>query len=136
MDPVVHFQMPALDRDRMAAFYGAAFGWKTEQLGPEMGNYTVVTTTPSGADGRSATPGAINGGFYMRPENNPSLGPSVVIAVEDIERSITAVEAAGGELAGPPEEIPGVGRFASFSDTEGNQVGMLQPTPPGGDAAA
>ena len=46
MDPVVHFELPAEDRERMAAFYGAAFGWETQMLGPEMGNYTLVTTTP------------------------------------------------------------------------------------------
>ena len=44
MHPVVHFEMPAEDRKRMSAFYTRAFGWKTEQLGPEMGEYVVVTT--------------------------------------------------------------------------------------------
>jgi predicted enzyme related to lactoylglutathione lyase len=33
MNPVVHFEMPAEDRKRMADFYTKAFGWKTQQLG-------------------------------------------------------------------------------------------------------
>jgi uncharacterized protein len=51
MDPVVHFELPAEDRERMAAFYTSAFGWQTELLGPEMGNDTVVRTTETEASG-------------------------------------------------------------------------------------
>ena len=123
--------MPAVDRDRMAAFYKAAFGWEAQHLGPEMGNYTVVTTTPVGADGRPVSPGAINGGFFMRTEDPASHTPGIVIAVDDIELAIAELQRAGGTVAGPVQEIPGVGLSASFSDTEGNRVGLLQPNPPG-----
>ena len=44
-NPVVHFEMPAEDRERMSGFYTKAFGWQTKQLGPEMGEYVLVTTT-------------------------------------------------------------------------------------------
>jgi uncharacterized protein len=128
MDPVVHFELPAGDRERMAAFYAAAFGWQTELLGPEMGNYTVVTTTES--DGRRpTTPGAINGGFFLRTGDPASHAPSVVIAVRDINASLSAIEQAGGTVAGPPQEIPGVGLYGSFHDSEGNRLGVLQPLP-------
>ena len=30
MNPVVHFEMPYDNRDRMAKFYGSAFGWQTQ----------------------------------------------------------------------------------------------------------
>jgi len=33
----------------------------------------------------------------------------------------------GGQKPGEPDHIPGVGLYASFIDTEGNRVGMLQP---------
>jgi predicted enzyme related to lactoylglutathione lyase len=33
-------------------------------------------------------------------------------------------------------EIPGVGRYVSFTDTEGNRVSMLQPIPRTGQAKA
>ncbi len=45
MNPVVHFEMPYDNRERMAKFYGTAFGWQTQLLGQEMGNYVVATTT-------------------------------------------------------------------------------------------
>ncbi len=30
MNPVVHFEMPAKDRKRMAGFYSEVFGWKAQ----------------------------------------------------------------------------------------------------------
>jgi uncharacterized protein len=45
MNPVVHFEMPAEDRHQMRRFYETTFGWKTEQLGPDMGGYVLVTTS-------------------------------------------------------------------------------------------
>lgn len=128
MDPVVHFEMPYRDGKRMAKFYQTAFGWQTETLGDEMGNYVVATTTAS-TDGRPNEPGAINGGFFQRKEDWPGQYPSVVIAVEDIRKAMAAVTRAGGEVLGDPMEIPGVGQYVSFFDTEGNRVSILQPLP-------
>src|SRR5829696_8552874 len=62
MNPVVHFEMPYEDRDRMAKFYEDAFAWKTQKLGPDMGNYVLVTTTEKVVK-PDAPRGAINGGF-------------------------------------------------------------------------
>ena len=70
MNPVVHFEMPAEDRKRMADFYTNAFGWKTKQLGEENGDYVLVTTTDSDKNGLPKDPGKINGGFYPKKEGN------------------------------------------------------------------
>ena len=43
MDPVVHFELPYEDRERMARFYEAAFGWRTQMLGADMENYVLAT---------------------------------------------------------------------------------------------
>jgi predicted enzyme related to lactoylglutathione lyase len=127
MDSVVHFEMPYEDRDRMKKFYETAFGWQTQTMGPEMGNYVLATTTESGADGRPKTPGAINGGFYEKPKDPVGQHPSVVIAVADVHEAIRKITAAGGTVFGEPMEIPGVGQYASFRDPEGNRVSILQP---------
>ena len=95
MNPVVHFEMPAEDRKRMSEFYTNAFGWKTQQLGAEMGNYVMATTTDTDENGMIKKPGAING---------------------------------GGKVLGEPMEIPGIGIYVSFIDTEGNRASILQPT--------
>jgi len=127
MNPVVHFEMLAEDRKRMADFYAKVFGWKTQQLGEDMGNYVLATTTDSDEKGRPKEPGAINGGFFQKTDDKPSQYPSVVIAVEDIKEHMKKVEKAGGKVLGEPWDIPGVGLYESFFDTEGNRVSMLQP---------
>jgi len=132
MDPVVHFEMPAADRERMARFYTSAFGWQTQLLGPDMGDYVLVSTTETDEDGTPKNPGAINGGFYPKKEDWPAQVPAVVIAVDDIRASMKKVADAGGNVLGEPMEIPGIGQYVSFFDTEGNRVSMLQPLPRGG----
>ncbi len=76
MNPVVHFELPANDRQRMADFYTRVFGWKMQMMGEDMGNYVVATTTPLGAEGRPTSPGAINGGFYPGTAEMPPQHPS------------------------------------------------------------
>lgn len=128
MNPVVHFEMPAEDRKRMAEFYSRVFGWKTEQLGEDVGNYVLATTTEPGEWGPKK-PGSINGGFYQKDDGKPAQYPSVVIAVEDIKEHMKKVEQSGGKVLGEPWDIPQVGFYVSFLDTEGNRVAMLQPKP-------
>ena len=128
MNPVVHFEMPAKDRKRVADFYTNVFGWQTQMLGPEMGDYVLASTTETDETGRPKTPGAINGGFFPKSDDRPAQYPSVVIAVDDIQAHMKKVEEAGGEVLGEPMEIPGVGQYVAFFDTEGNRVSMLQPS--------
>src|SRR6266481_7070711 len=110
MNPVVHFEMPAKDQKRMSDFYTEAFGWQTKQMGAEMGNYVTVSTTESDEKtGRPKTPGAINGGFYKKTQDDQY--PTLVIAVEDIHEAMQKVEEAGGTIIGgmaglgKPDEI-------------------------------
>jgi predicted enzyme related to lactoylglutathione lyase len=125
MYPVVHFEMPAEDRGRMAAFYQKAFGWKTQMLGKDMGEYVVVTTAENDAK-PGAPAGAINGGFFPKKPDWPAQYPSIVIAVDDIKAAMGRVAKAGGKVLGEPIEIPEVGTYVSFLDTEGNRASVLQ----------
>lgn len=125
MNPVVHFEMPARDRQRMSDFYTKVFGWKCQQQDEKMGSYVVVSTTETDEKGHPKMPGAIGGGFFMRQE--PIDAPSIVIAVDDIIESMKQVQAAGGKVLDKPVEIPGIGQYVSFVDTEGNKVSILQP---------
>ena len=128
MDPVVHFELPYDDRDRIIRFYQSAFGWELQKLGEEMGDYVLATTATDDAK-PDAPAGAINGGFFPRKPDWPAQHPSVVIGVKDIKASMSAVAAAGGQVLGEPMEISGVGSYVSFHDSEGNRLSMLQPLP-------
>jgi predicted enzyme related to lactoylglutathione lyase len=110
----------------MKRFYSSVFGWSMQQMGPEMGNYVVATTTESTEKG-PIKPGAINGGFYQRTDDPVSHAPSLVISVDDLDAHMKKIVAAGGTLSGKPEDIPGVGKWASFIDSEGNRMSVLQP---------
>ena len=128
-NPVVHFEMPAEDRKRVAKFYTEAFGWKMQLLGEEMENYTLATTADELDEiGRPKSTGIINGGFFIKSDDKPAQYPSVVISVDDIKKSMDKVNEAGGEVIGEPMEIPGIGNYVSFYDTEGNRVAMMEPT--------
>jgi predicted enzyme related to lactoylglutathione lyase len=137
MNPVTHFEMGYNDRERMKKFYEAAFCWKMQQYGPEMGNYVVAQTAETDDKGMVKTPGAINGGFYQKTDNPLSHAPSVVISVKDIAAAVEAVKANGGTILGgmdasgghtmEPQMIPGVGLWISIQDTEGNRVSLIQP---------
>lgn len=127
IDPVVHFEMPWEDGKRMGKFYEKAFGWQIKMLGEEMGNYILATTSESNKKGGPKKRGMINGGFYPKTTGKPAQYPSVVIAVDDIKKSMKKVVTAGGKVLGGPMEIPGYGLYVSFFDTEGNRVSMMQP---------
>jgi predicted enzyme related to lactoylglutathione lyase len=127
MNPVVHFEIPYQDPQRMAKFYHAAFDWQTQPLGEESGNYVLATTTETDDRGPKRA-GAINGGFFPKKDDWPAQYPSVVIAVDDIAQSMKKVAQAGGKVLGEPMDIPGIGQYVSFNDPEGNRVSMLQPT--------
>ena len=128
MDSVVHFEMPYDNRERMAKFYESAFKWQMQMFGEEMGNYVLAMTAESDEKGPK-NPGAINGGFF--PKQPDAQYPNLVVAVDDIQKSMKKVTEAGGTVLGEPVEIPGVGQYVSFTDTEGNRVSMLQPIPRG-----
>src|SRR5688500_12802648 len=113
MNPVVHFELPYRNPERVAKFYATVFGWKTQKLGEDMGSYVLATTAESDAK-PGAPAGAINGGFYPYKADWPSQYPSVVIAVDDIHQSMKKVAQAGGEILGEPMEIPGIGLYVSF----------------------
>ena len=124
--------MPYEDKDRAAKFYQDAFGWQSNKLGADMGNYVVVMTSET--DEKAMLPkeaGRINGGLFHRTK--PDQYPSVVVSTDDIHEAMKKVAAAGGKVIGgqkadgEPDEIPGVGLYSSIIDSEGNRMGILQP---------
>ena len=117
MGRVVHFEISADDTKRAVAFYKEAFGWSIENWQGGM-EYWLVKTGEKDQMG-------IDGAIMPRESDFP---PTVnTIAVEDLEKAIKKVEAAGGKQVSDKTTIPNVGLFCYCKDTEGNRFGMLQP---------
>ena len=66
----------------------------------------------------------------LREDEPPVVRPYVLVA--DIESAVESVRAAGAELAHPPMEIPGHGKFAIYVQG-GIQHGLWQLGDPDGD---
>jgi uncharacterized protein len=130
MSPVIHFEIPAQNMVRIRKFYESAFGWQTTQLSPEMGNFVLAYTTETDENRVPKKAGAINGGFYEKTESDQHI--RLTILVDDIREAMEKIKAAGGRILGggqklgEPFELPGVGLFATFIDTEGNLVSIYQ----------
>lgn len=118
--------MPAEDNARTKKFYESVFGWQMTQTGPEMGDYLLAGTSPVDANQMHINKGAINGGFYKKGQFG--TGTHVVISVPDLAKHMEMVKKGGGTIEGEPIDIPGIGTYVMFKDTESNRVGMLQPS--------
>lgn len=119
MSRVIHFEIPAAEPERAAAFYGKVFGWKFDKwAGPT--EYWMVTT------GKDGTPG-INGGMMRKPGGIAST--TNTIGVDSVDGAVEAILKAGGKNIMPKTPIPTVGYFAYCEDTEGNPFGVMQADP-------
>jgi uncharacterized protein len=112
----IHFEIPADDPDRAAAFYGGVFGWKFQKWEGPM-PYWLVTT---GGDGE---PG-IDGGLL--PRQQPGSSTVNTIGVASLDASLKTIESRGGRTVVPKMAVPGIGWLAYCADTEGNTFGILE----------
>lgn len=126
MNRIIHFEIQATNVDALQKFYSAVFGWTFQDMGPDMGNYRVITTGTEGI--------GINGGMMKRVGNAPASGTSAnafvcIVDVDDIDTYIGKAKEAGGTVAFEKTDVPGVGLLAYFKDPDGNTFGILQPSP-------
>ena len=72
----------------------------------------------------SAARDLMNGGMVQRTAETPS--PVLTVDVESVDDTLKQVEAGGGSVVRPRSEIPGMGAFAYFKDSEGNVMGLWE----------
>lgn len=111
---VTHFEVNTPDNAKAAKFYGELFGWHTQAMGPDMGNYVIVDTHAGSG---------INGGLGLTESGTTSM---VYIEVDDIPATFATVEGLGGARRDGPLEVPNVVALAYFTDPAGNVVGLSQ----------
>lgn len=88
-------------------FYGAVLGWTTRDAGMPGQPYTLASAGDRQVAGLMATPPQAGG--------MPPAWLAYVFA-GDIEATARAVKEKGGTIHRPPQDIPGVGRFAVAAD--------------------
>lgn len=127
--PVVHFEIPIVDTQKLTQFYIDVFGWEIQLLGEEMDNYILASTTKMDENGKPKQVGCINGGFYHKQENEHDKHPRLVISVPNIEIAMKKIVQEGGKIIGEPQLIQGIGKYVSFLDTEDNALSIMEAIP-------
>jgi hypothetical protein len=115
---VAHFAINADDADRGRKFYESVFGWTVRPWGPP-GFFSVSYA------GDERVVGAIQSRRSL-VDGEKTMGFECTIAVENLEKTLAAVRAAGGQVVMEPAVIPTVGTLAFVSDGVGNVVGVMQ----------
>src|SRR5688572_28512484 len=116
MARVTFFEVPADSPDRAMKFYKEVFGWQFDKWDGPM-EYWLVKTGKDGERG-------IDGGLMKKSDNFPAMRN--VIDVSSVDEYSAKISSNGGKLLMPKTEIPGIGFFALFQDTEGNVFGIMQ----------
>jgi len=109
--PVVHFEIGCRDRQATGQFYATLFDWSVDDVGPAS---FIKTGSAEGIGGHMSSLG-----------HEPYHYTMFYVAVEDLAASLRKAESLGGKTLVPPVPIP-TGRFAWFTDPEGNVVGLLE----------
>jgi predicted enzyme related to lactoylglutathione lyase len=122
---IIHFEIPAIDVEKLKKFYEQVFGWRIEQY-PGPVDYWLIQTVPVDDNGMLLRPG-VNGGMFKKQQ--PELKPINYFAVEDINDYLTKIQKLGGKIVSPKQEVPSVGWVAAAVDPEGNQFALIQPLP-------
>lgn len=118
---VVLFEIPSANFKNAKAFYENVFDWKVELWGDEG---AMALTTAADKDYNPTELGGINGGFYQRKskDDHPSFG----VETESIDRTLKAIEKAGGKVVTPKHAIGEWGFMADFADPEGNVIALWE----------
>lgn len=124
MDKVIHFEIPSDDKERAKKFYSNVFGWSIEDTPFQDGVYTNVITSPIDENYMHTEKGAINGGMFERNEETPN--PVITIEVKSIDDYSKKIEEAGGNMLTQKGEVPEMGFYAYFKDSEGNIMGLWE----------
>lgn len=106
------YDLMTSDTQAAAAFYRSVIGWDTKDAGVGDRPYTLFSIGPANI-----------GGLMPIPEGARTQGArpcwTGYILADDVDACATRITAAGGSIRHPPEDIPGVLRFAVVADPHG-----------------
>ena len=106
----IWYEYLAEDADRATAFYAEVAGWQATSSGMPGVDYRILSTVR----------GAAIGGLMALPQGG-SIRPGWLgyFGVDDVDATVSAVQAAGGHVHMPPTTLDGIGRMALVTDPQG-----------------
>ncbi len=115
---VCHFAVHADDVERAKGFYEDVFGWRFEEWGPP--DFYLIKT------GNEKTPGILGHYKNVAAIGEGFNGYECSISVADVRATEASIVEHGGTILVKLIEIPTVGLFVKFADTEGNIACAIQ----------
>jgi len=122
-DIIVWADLPVIDLKRASDFYAHVTG-EPVMVMPGSNDTVAVIGGPSDDDGMVVSVDLYVGG---KPSHD---GPTIYFGAKgDIDSMVARVVEAGGKILDEKADMgPMIGWLAFFEDTEGNRVGIQQPT--------
>ena len=115
-NPIVFWELASNDQEKSVEFFRKVFDWNIE-FDERLGFYTI-------AAGESAEKFWGGGIFTLKKAKLPFL--TIYIAVKDISAKAKEVEAAGGYIVQPPNDLPSGSRICLFNDPSGVTFAMIE----------
>lgn len=129
----IWYELMTTDATAAKAFYEQVVpGWSLTVGAPETGGYGFIANADGGMTG-----GLLELSDAMCEGGARSCWQGY-IGVDNVDASLIAVEAKGGQIAMPAHDVPGAGRMAMVADCCGAPFYIMTPTPPpgGGESTA
>ena len=115
----VWYDLMTSDTEAAGSFYRRVIGWEAKDSGMGDRSYAIFSMGP-----------AMVGGLMPIPEEARAMGARPMwlgyVGVDDVDACAQRVAAAGGAVGKPPEDIPGIGRFAVVADPDGAGFMLFQ----------
>ncbi len=112
----VHTELSVDDVGAAKKFYKKLFDWKLADMGPEMGNYTMVDV------GKRASGGGMTA--KMMPNQPTAWLPYV--EVDSVKKTMAKAVKAGAKAVVPFQEIGEMGAIGVFVDPQGATLGVWE----------
>jgi uncharacterized protein len=113
-EKINYLELPARNIEATKRFFETAFAWTFVDYGPE---YTAFSNQ------------GLDGGFYKSDKSSSTDNGSALIVFysNDLEKTQSKIEAAGGTIIKPIFEFPG-GRRLHFTDPNNNEYAVWSDT--------
>jgi predicted enzyme related to lactoylglutathione lyase len=115
-NPFVHIELSTGDVAGAKKFYKKIFDWKMNDLGPEMGNYTLIKTGSK----------TVGGGMMGKMSAQQPTAWLVYAEVPSVKKTMAKAEKAGAKVVVPFQEIGAMGAIGVFVDPTGASFGVWE----------